>query len=404
MKESEAALVVSNQTKTIRQKQIVNQWIELGYSGTVVAVTGFGKTRVGIEAIKKSSSINPNLTTQVVVPTQVLKQQWEEELADIPNMGIVKVTIINTAYKELNSVYDLLILDEIHRYASEEFSKIFDACSYHQILGLTATLERADGKHDMLENKAPIFHEVGIEECKTNGWVSDFITFNLGVSLTAAEREEYDRNNLIFKNAAMDLGGTSKAFGIAMYLIQNPKIQGPKKIAAWNYYRAMSKRKAVVNNSLAKVDAAADLIERFPERKVLVFGETIKQADALSNKLGNICLPFYATLSPKAKLLALDSFKNGTNGIRVISSVKALSQGLNVPDCSLGISMSGNSRKLEDIQRKGRIIRAVPDKFAIYVNIYAKDTQDERWVFERTKGQKIKWITNPSQVSWFVQK
>ena len=70
---------------------------------------------------------------------------------------------------------------------------------------------------------------------------------------------------------------------------------------------------------------------------------------------------------------------------RIISSVKALNVGFNVPDCSLGICAAGSSKALDNIQRRGRTVRLQEGKTAIYVNLYVKGSQEVKWVRKRTQ-------------------
>ena len=77
----------------------------------------------------------------VVVPTDVLKNQWTK-LLDERGLGLnCRVMIINTASKTMEKC-DLLILDEIHKFAANQFSQVFKTVKYKLILGLTATIER----------------------------------------------------------------------------------------------------------------------------------------------------------------------------------------------------------------------------------------------------------------------
>ena len=79
-------------------------------------------------------------------------------------------------------------------------------------------------------------------------------------------------------------------------------------------------------------------------------------------------LSFHSKRTKKQQVEILKKFKDGRTKQRVISSVKALNAGFDVPDCSLGIVAAGNSKKLDNIQRTGRIIRYVPGKTAVIIN------------------------------------
>jgi superfamily II DNA or RNA helicase len=69
--------------------------------------------------------------------------------------------------------------------------------------------------------------------------------------------------------------------------------------------------------------------------------------------------------------------------VRYISSVQALNEGFNVPDCSLAIIAGSNSTKRTFIQQLGRVVRMQPDKEAIIVNLYSPGTQEEVWMKKR---------------------
>ena len=95
----------------------------------------------------------------------------------------------------------------------------------------------------------------------------------------------------------------------------------------------------------------------------------------------------------------MKKFKDGRTKQRVISAVKALNAGFDVPDCSLGIVAAGNSKKLDNIQRTGRIIRYVPGKEAIIINLYAPDTQEVAWLTNRQEGQEVIWVENVNEIN-----
>lgn len=137
----------------------------------------------------------PNLSVIVVVPTDVLKNQWTG-LLDSQGLGLhCKVVIINTASKKLEKC-DLLILDEVHKFAADQFSQVFKTVKYKLILGLTATIERLDGKHELIKRYCPVVDTVTIEVAKLNGWVSDFTEYQ--VIITANDIDNYRQYNKDF--------------------------------------------------------------------------------------------------------------------------------------------------------------------------------------------------------------
>jgi superfamily II DNA or RNA helicase len=165
--------------KYLRQLRGVVKWKKNKGKGSLEWATGVGKTvaaQIVINKMKKKSVI-------VVVPTIQLRKQWEKLMKDNCPDAHVDVYVVNTiALKTEYYKYDLLIVDEIHKMAADQFSTIFRKISYKWLLGLTATMERLDGKHTLLQEKAPTCDIITQKEAIENGWISDFIEFNLAVS------------------------------------------------------------------------------------------------------------------------------------------------------------------------------------------------------------------------------
>ena len=63
-------------TRTERQQTAVKRWLASKGRGTIVAGTGFGKTRCALMAIKALLKKYPLFRILVVVPTDALQKQW----------------------------------------------------------------------------------------------------------------------------------------------------------------------------------------------------------------------------------------------------------------------------------------------------------------------------------------
>ena len=87
-------------------------WLKNKGKGCVEGCTGYGKTRIGLNAIETVRKRYPELSVIVVVPTDVLRNQWLEQLDERGLGWNCKVEIINTASKTIDQC-DLLILDDI---------------------------------------------------------------------------------------------------------------------------------------------------------------------------------------------------------------------------------------------------------------------------------------------------
>ena len=168
-------------TRDERQEESLKAWLKNKGRGCVEGCTGYGKTKIGLDAIETVRKRYPELSVIVVVPTDVLRNQWLEQL-DKRGLGWnCKVEIINTASKTIDQC-DLLILDEVHKFAADQFSHVFKTVKYKHILGLTATIERLDGKHELIKKYCPVVDTVTIEVAKANGWVSEFTEYQVIVS------------------------------------------------------------------------------------------------------------------------------------------------------------------------------------------------------------------------------
>lgn len=390
---------MKDSTRTSKQLEIVETWKKAHGMGTVVAATGFGKTRVAIIAIKRFVAIQPKATVVIIVPTLNLKDQWIKELQTHKVNDNCEVVVVNTAYKNTYKC-EVLVLDEIHCYGAPQFKKIFKTISYDYILGLTATIERADGKHDILLENCPIIAEVTIDECYKNGWVSPYTVYNLAVPMLPEETAQYAQANNKFKWAAQTIGGIGgDTFRRAQSLLKNRKGTDKEIGAAATYFSSIKKRGDICKNSKAKFNIIEQIISKYSDRKAIIFSDSTAFADELQEILGETCLSFHSKQSKKVRAEVLKKFKDGRTKQRVISAVKALNAGFDVPDCSLGIVAAGNSRKLDNIQRTGRIIRYVPGKKAVIINLYAPNTQEVAWLTNRQEGQEVIWIESVKEIS-----
>lgn len=157
--------------RTLRQQAAVDAWVKNKCVGTVNACVGFGKTRIGIMSIKRFLDKNPSKSVIIVVPSDPIRLQWMQELEN------------NGLHADVKTMYDcsknkykcaLLIIDEIHKIASEQLINIFDNISYKIILGLTATFERLDGRDKLISKHCPIIDTITTEEAINNGWLSSY--------------------------------------------------------------------------------------------------------------------------------------------------------------------------------------------------------------------------------------
>lgn len=455
-----------------RQALSLQRWENATHKGTVEAATAYGKTRIAINAVNLLRRTDRTRTVVVVVPTLQLKEQWESILREASHLEHTDVVVINSLIKRRNVKCSMLILDEIHRYAAETFSKVFDVVQYSFVLGLTATLRRIDGKHALLVEKAPIVDTVTVQECRRNGWIADFREYNLGITLDTADREAYNAMRENFhamfskfnhdftmmrdcsfgiKPYAVEVEGRQEVWApkvvtlakrlgwrgnspVEAFRIMTDNVNRPRgqKISVWGNDQhqfspvklngfaiygmtLMRNMKEFVHKVPSKVRVALELIERF-NCKTITFGELVETAEALKEILGDRCVVYHSKVTAKVvngrkisgaqlKRDALTEIKDNPE-VKVIATAKALDQGFDYPGAEMGIIVSRTSNPTQQIQRIGRVARkhTFEDgriKKGLIINLYVKDTNDEKWLKSAQKGTKgigIYWVDSVEEV------
>ena len=86
---------------------------------------------------------------------------------------------------------------EAHRVPADTFAEVFKTIKYKFILGLTATFERLDGKHELLNKYCPVIDEISLAEAQFQGWISDYKEYQ--VILEVDDIETYKEFNRQFQ-------------------------------------------------------------------------------------------------------------------------------------------------------------------------------------------------------------
>ena len=97
-----------------RQALVIENWKKVNCRGIIEACTGFGKTKIGLDAIERVQRKNPSVIVVVIVPSKQLKQQGTEKLK-ARNLSAT-VMVINTAAKRPFKCDFLLLSYIIIRY------------------------------------------------------------------------------------------------------------------------------------------------------------------------------------------------------------------------------------------------------------------------------------------------
>lgn len=388
-------------SRDIRQEQCVKNWLKAKGKGCLVQPTGTGKTVTSLKVLKTVIDKYPQTRFIVVVPTDNLKVQWEQ---NIDNWGFSlngKVIIINTAIKN-NYTTDILVIDECHRVNSTTFRDIFTTINYKYVLGLTATYERLDDKHkEVMEKYCPVIDTITLQEALLNGWISQYTEYQ--VLLDVDDIEEYKQYNKEFIqhfeffgfdwNKVMKMIGKNGFMERARFrdeICPNGTQEERKRVFtnityhATGFMRAMQKRKTFINNHPKKIEIARKIIEMLPFSKIITFSNNIKMAEAI--KIGEV----YTGKDNKKKARAnLEIFNQQQTGC--INSVKKLIEGADIQGLDVAIMLGIDSSETRATQARGRAIRFSPNKHALIFNLIINDTVEIEWM--RKSHQKSSYIT-----------
>ena len=153
------------------QRDALDAWAGHGHRGIVEAVTGAGKTELGIRAV--AMRLQTGGVAAVVVPTRELMYHWarglRRELAMV-ELGLlgdgrrdtlrrrdVLVATVPSARSRrwsLRGRPGVLVADECHRMAGEANRLALDG-EFEWRLGLSAVHARPDGAHETVLGTAP---------------------------------------------------------------------------------------------------------------------------------------------------------------------------------------------------------------------------------------------------------
>jgi superfamily II DNA or RNA helicase len=306
-----------DKSKYLRQLRGIIHWKRFKGKGTFLWATGTGKSTLAVIAFNKMRKKNPKATLTVVVPTTPLKEQWESNLRD-SRITNYQVFVINTVSlnEEFSNSCDLLVLDEAHLFPAAKFRNLFNTISCRFIMCLTATLERSDGEHKLILQKAPICDEIPQIEAIKRGWITNFAEFNLAIPVTREEsmkQSEYNQNISKYLRRFGDFQIMQQCLNRdnALRYIQSKKgsTYTPDKEELNNVIKDavlcmanIRARKKFLDTTEHKIETAVKLIRAF-KVKTIAFSQATAAATHLADLLGKSNAAPYHTELPSEQIM-----------------------------------------------------------------------------------------------------
>lgn len=335
----------------------------------------------------KTLAKNPNTVIRVVVPTKVLKDQWEERIEEYQLEGDIKVIVLNTAAKK-PFYCDLLTLDEAHKCCAEQMAQLFQQTKPKWILGLTATYERLDGREKLVLDKyCPVCDTITIEEALTNGWLAPYKEYKV---LIDVDLSTYRKVNAEFNQHFAFFGYDFKmAMDCATNVFAQQKVAKAVncslkevKAHAYGWMRALQFRKKFIADHPKKIEIAKRIIEARKDKKIITFNTSIAQCKKYG--MGYV---IHSDNKKKENQAILEEFSHCQSG--VVHSSKMLIEGLDCPGLSIGIVTGFTSSQCAHCQLIGRVIRAEPNKQAEVFMLVLRGTVEENWAKKAAENQSV---------------
>jgi superfamily II DNA or RNA helicase len=372
------------------QTESIEAWRAAERCGVIVLPTGAGKTHVATMAIEMC-----NRQTLVVVPTLDLMNQWYDLLVSTFNaeigligggfyeIGAITVTTYASAFRHqerIGNQFGLIIFDEAHHLPGEGYKYAAEFAIAPFRLGLTATPERTDGGESELERLIGKF-VFRLEAQQLAGeYLADYIVERIEVDLSDEERLSYARERQIYTDFRRAKNLPYGQEGWRMFLIHSARSEeGRRAMKAYRNY------KKIALGTESKIHVLQDLLTRHKHDKVLIFTAENEMVYRISN---DYLIPAIThETNVKERKFWLDAFNNGD--VLALATSKVLNEGVNIPDASVAIILSGSGSSREHIQRLGRILRKHEGKQAIMYEVVTRDTTEEYTSQKRSDARQF---------------
>ena len=291
---------------------------------------------------------------------------------------------------------------EIHRTGAETFSKVFTKVKYRAILGLTATLERLDERHTIIEKYCPICDTITLAEAMANKWISDYTEYKIVLDV-----EDIDKYRDMNREFNEHFGFFNYEFEKAMSMVgkdgfrnrikyrdeicpKGSKEEKSELLKQITYHatammQALQKRKKFINSHPDKIRLTQEIIKHRPDSKIITFSATTDIAESIG--IGYV---YTGKDSKKKGRTTIEQFSEKETG--VLNTIKKADEGLDVKGLSVAIILGMDSSPTRSTQRKGRVIRKEGDKHAEIFTFVINNTVESQW-FEKSHKNDVNYIT-----------
>ena len=373
-------------TPRSHQAAAIRSWTDAGRRGVVSLPTGAGKTILAVMCIAAVGR-----PTLICVPTIDLLQQWFEVIKNFfegeigmlggghQNIQPITIATYDSAaiYADrLGPKFGMVVFDECHHLPAPAYSLIAQSLIAPFRLGLSATVERSDGREEVLfDLVGDLVFEGRFSELEQKT-LAPYRVVQIDVEMTPTELERYNHSRSIYKNFLKSARiNFSDGQGWSQFIALSARSAQGR--AAMKAYREQKKLAQAASGKLTELWKVMQIHQG---ERIIVFTDE----NSLAYNIGReFFVPVLTHLTkPAERSKILEEFRKGS--ITVISTSKVLNEGVDVPEASVGVVLSGSGTVREHVQRLGRILRHKEGKSAVLYEIISKGT-NETYVNQRRR-------------------
>lgn len=384
--------------------------------GLFAMATGTGKTITSLNCLLEVYKNFGYYKALILVPTITLVEQWEEECRKFNFNNIIKVfsgnrnwkndvssillfeknnfkeanyIVISTyaSYAKNNIFYELnslpkralLIADECHNLGSPNLINKLDRVNQDRRIGLSATPERqydTEGNkkiNKFFDSEEAYTFEYSMQDAIENGVLTKYYYYPHVISLTREEMDEYERLSAqIAKYFNPDTNTFKKDERLTMLLLARKRIihKAANKLSKFKEILEKEfKERQSLKYTLVYVPEGNEPDDLFESDRYEKSDKDNKEND--SDKLIDLYTEAVINLDSRTTVKkfvsgiknrdeVLQDFAEGR--LDVLTSMKCLDEGVDVPRAELAIFCSSTGNPRQFIQRRGRILRTHPNK------------------------------------------
>lgn len=385
----------------VYQVAAYESWLDNGSKGIFAMATGTGKTITSLNCLLNEYKKEKTYKGIIIVPTTALLEQWKKECLKFNFKNIITISskenwnenlaFFNTATKLINTSFivivtyaslgkpkfqshftqlpkdTLLIADEVHNMGSAGILKLLPKIHLEKRIGLSATPHRKfdEEGNEAIENffndQSPYIVSFSMKQALDLVWLCQYTYFPHVVKLTEEELKKYIKiSQQLLMHLDPRTGAYKKSTLVDMLLLERKRIihKAVNKIDAFkNILQREFQRKGYLKYTLVYVpeglepDYSQTDIDTETEEDISLINEYTKAVSATDDSL----MVKQYTSNSKNREQMLKDYEAGK--IHVLTSMKCLDEGVDVPRSELAIFCSSTGNPRQFIQRRGRVLR-----------------------------------------------